>query len=450
MNPNVGKLYNGYPILDADSFESVKNALKSDPLVNAEGTQYVNFMVFTGAPESSGLDASGAFSLSNFNSGGYGTGEYTDGNEPGSRPTTDLGALGAAYKNAVNSPNAIFVWDGPQVNARDKDKDRVRVYYYRIKNIVVPIAANTYYSASNWVDTRGGLIFVVGVIFSALGAPVISSAVSAMASGAEVGVAVTTAAETGATASSAVGAASSAAGQVLQNPLIGAAGKVFNLASGQTGAGTMDELDFAGSGEVDFTKAFDPVDYSSGESLTAFSDASNVDFGFGAVAPTDSALVIGPEVYDFGGGTGAAYDFNATAESNTSDYGSSSQGNPDFDTSNFKGLSSGINVAQQVAKATQANNSVTQTATRSGGGQKYSQTMAGIGSVLSQASSPSQGSAPVLTQLVGLVKQLESSAPRTYAGQLGGNKTSPSMGNNNMLLIGGALVAVALFMHFKG
>ena len=324
---------------------------------------------------------------------------------------------------------------------------------YELKDI-------THVNDDTWVDKIGmagamiGVGAAFGAAFGAIGESVTTGAT--LASGATV---TATATESLFTAQSALKLTQGTVG----NSQTGAALKLATIGSNyldtnvsdsistqSNGVTQMDELDFGGSGEVDFTNAFDPVDYSSGEGITAFSDASNVDFGFGAVAPTDSALVIGPEVYDFGGGTGAAYDFNATAESTTSDYGSSSQGNPGFDSSNFKGLSSGVNVAQQVAKATQANNSVTQTATKSGGGQKYSQTMQSIGTAVAQASAPSQGSAPVLTQLVGLVKQLESSAPRTYAGQLSGNKTSPAVANNNMLLIGGALVMVALLMHFKG
>ena len=207
----------------------------------------------------------------------------------------------------------------------------------------------------------------------------------------------------------------------------------------------------------DYTDTFGSFDYSSGEAFTAFSDSSNVDYGFGAYSPDFSATVAdatGATLSDVADYSHEGSNWNATAESSTSDYGSSSMGNSGFDSADIKSLSSGVSVAAQVAKLGSSNNSVTSGSQPSGGNgsTKYSQTVNTLGGLLADGSKPSQGSAPITQGIGGLITQIENAVNRTYTGQLGPNKTAPSPSGsaNTTLYIGAALIAVALIIHFKG
>lgn len=209
----------------------------------------------------------------------------------------------------------------------------------------------------------------------------------------------------------------------------------------------VDELDFGD---------YDPVDYSSGESWAAFSDAQNVDFGFDdqsapdfSATTEDESMVTVPEDDNY---SHEGVNFNATAESNVSDYGSSSQGNPTYEPDDASKIGVGPSAAIAAAAAVKKTASPTQTLNPSGGGAKYSQTASGLATLLAPAAQQSQGSAPSLNALTGLIQQVESVLPKTYAGQLGVNKTSPSAGltNNHLLLIGAGLIIVALAIHYKG
>lgn len=209
------------------------------------------------------------------------------------------------------------------------------------------------------------------------------------------------------------------------------------------GGSVMDDFDWGEWGD------FDSFDFSSGEALTAFSDASNVDYGFGALAPDYSASV--GDLDDIGeGGTFYNEDmwWGGTAESTVSDYGSSSLGNAGF--LNTDNILKGVNVAGQVAKIGSSNNSVSSGGAVAGGGQKYSQTQPTVAGAISKANSPSQGSGGLLDTLGGLAKQVETAVTRNYSGQLGPNKTAPGAQSSNlMLIIGGALV-IGVILWKKG
>lgn len=198
----------------------------------------------------------------------------------------------------------------------------------------------------------------------------------------------------------------------------------------------------------DYTNAFDSFDYSSGESLTAFSDAANVDYGFGAIAPFESASVFDAGTSAVIGGDISPYAYNATAESAVSDFGTLSEGTT-FSSSDVTKwattISKGVGVALEVNKAVAANQS--KGGALSGGGQKYAQTS---GSPLNKAASNSQGSSPILDGINGIISQVESVLPKSYTGQLGANKASPSPGASNVVLIAGAALIVVYFAVRKG
>lgn len=325
-------------------------------------------------------------------------------------------------------------FDNPAGNA---GKDIVYILYsIDAAGTATPIRVQTKYYASGWVDgTRAWVIQMAEMALTIYTAGLGSAAyVDPDAVGA-----------LGLTQSQTTAITFTAQQAAAVNPDIGIAGKVIGLANGQVEVAKVDESDFS--------DAFGSFDYSSGEATTAYSDVSNVDYGFGA----ESAGFGG--TYDYGAGTGVdpnqfgdAYNYNGTAESIVSDYGSSSMGNAGFDSADIKSLSSGISVASQLAKVGASNNSVSSGASISGGGQKYSQTAASVASTIAKATSTSEGSAPAISGIGGLISQIESALPKTFTGQLGANKTTPQSGtiSNQMLWIGAALVGVALLIHFKG
>ena len=211
----------------------------------------------------------------------------------------------------------------------------------------------------------------------------------------------------------------------------------------------------AGLMDIDLdTDTFTAFEYSSGESDTAFSDASNVDYGFGATAPTDSAGMLDEEVLVSGDGFYDPFEYNVTAESTVSDYGATPV-SPMFDPATIKDLSTGVGVAAQVAKLGSSNASVTRGANPGGGngGQKYSRTSPVGGALIAPAASASQGSAPLIQGIGGLLKQVETLIPQRYAGQLGANKAGPKPSgggaDNRVMYFGLVLVGVAVFLHYK-
>lgn len=240
------------------------------------------------------------------------------------------------------------------------------------------------------------------------------------------------------------------------------------------------------SDNASVVSSFDPFAYSSGEASTAYSDASNVDYGFGAVAPTSDVTVLqGPEAppvnanYD-------SYDFNATAESAVSNFGSIPV-TPEFNTANIKNLATGIGVANQVAKLGAVNNSVTSSANIAGGGgrvkfnQTVTPTLMSVGTPGFNPGEPlkygnfgfqrnvspgaSQGSSPMLPGIGSILTQIESVIPKNYSTQLSGAKTTPQarprtsnnapqVGANapmqsTVMYVGVAFLAFAAFLAMK-
>lgn len=443
MNVNVGKLYNGWPILDAATFR----AKVTEPM-KASGLPYAG-AAGLGLPL---RDPKGGFGIYKFNPTrnfplDYASGASYDDSYIQASIAEQWGQLAVA----IDNPNAIFEYDDADPAGKDVNKDRIRVFYYRTKDVVVPVGSKTYYQSSNWVGIRGGLIFVGGVIFSALGAPVLSSALTSAASGVAIDATVVTP-----TVATTVSTVANGEAQLFGDKNIALAGKVINLVNGQVGGSTASTLGASTVGdELDFGD-YDPVDYSSGESWTAFSDGQNVDYGFegqnapdfSAVVDDESGITISDENYSHEG-----VNYNSTAESDVSDYGSVNQGNGDFSPEDAKALGAGAVKALPVAGALAKPNPTVQTQAPaiSGGGTKYSQTAGSVASAIAQATATSQGSSPSLSGLSGLVQQIESVLPKNYAGQLGANKTAPQpLSSNNMLLIGAALIGVALLLHFKG
>jgi hypothetical protein len=93
----------------------------------------------------------------------------------------------------------------------------------------------------------------------------------------------------------------------------GGADTATTAATATQGVTAMDEYDFWGDG----------FNFSSGEADFAFSDAQNVDFGFGQDSMFDQYPATDwgyGDVYDFGSGSGG-YDFGGTPEVTTNDFG---------------------------------------------------------------------------------------------------------------------------------
>lgn len=246
---------------------------------------------------------------------------------------------------------------------------------------------------------------------------------------------------------------------VTDNPNIGAAVKIAKIVSGNvdfgevgnTGVAQVDDFDFGVGSYTDFDYGnFDSFDFSDGEAFTAFSDAQNVDYGFGGYMGDFSGAdtVLDRDLSgDNYGHEGMSY--GTTGETTVNNYGTLFDGNF-FTGDNIKSLSQGVSVAAQVGKAV-SGNVVKNQQTATGGGTKFSQTATNAASIIAQANAQSQGSSPsILSSIGGLLKQVETIIPKTYTGQLGANKSgAAAQQNSNLLLIGGGLIAVALLLHFK-
>lgn len=208
---------------------------------------------------------------------------------------------------------------------------------------------------------------------------------------------------------------------------------------------------------------FSSVDFSDGESFTAFSDAENADFGwgmgsfgdFGDMSVTD---VAGLEALDDSAASG--WDLGTTPEPNTGfgtlpDGGDFDYGAVDANAGWSWPTSSPINgttVAAMAGKALTPHKPTTAT----GAGSKYSQSATSTLSALltGNAGSKSTGSSAQPPSGPGAMQQLETLLSKTFTGQLKPNTgnaapVASTGGSNAILYLGIGLLAVAIFVKVK-
>ncbi len=352
----------------------------------------------------------------------------------------------------------MFLFDGEQ--GTGNGRDRLRTAYTRRGNVVLPLATRTYYQSGSWVDIRGGLIFVFGIIFSLVGVPVISAALTDVAAGVAIGSTTATAATT----TSALTTVASTGGQLIGAPVIGDAAKLVSAAYGQVNSGdalstattegnTMfEDISFGGTGD----SAFEGFNFSSGESTPFFGDAQVNDYGFGGYSGLESydfafnpdGAGFGSDVYDFGSGTGGAYDFNSTPEVTTNDFGTT--WDKYFGDTSVKTAVDGVKLAT-TASGVIAKTGTSGTVASSGGSGAKAQSIAtGSNDILATFGSFLGTITGTAKTLAGTNAQKTTAQQKTYAGQLtpqgGAGGTIAGVPMNTLLVAGVGLLALGLLM----
>jgi hypothetical protein len=214
-------------------------------------------------------------------------------------------------------------------------------------------------------------------------------------------------------------------------------GGVIDTSTIQNGADQMpllDAQDFSG-GYLDYDQVFDPVNYSSGEGFIVSSDAQNVDFGFGGVAPDPAIhytwgdqLIDPAPVSDGFNVTYGATPENTTSAFGTTNYPMETQGKSSFSLGTVKSAvqttKSVIDTGRQIARIV------------SGGGAKYSANtppFVAPGSVSS-----------------GLGTQKESNITAKYRGQLAPGGQAIASSHPSGLVVGVLAIAGAYLLFRKG
>lgn len=202
--------------------------------------------------------------------------------------------------------------------------------------------------------------------------------------------------------------------------------------------------DFSDLGDIGSSN-FDSFDFSDGESFTAFSDASNVDYGFGQVnvvgdipEPAGGFVLDDPSV--------STFDLGATPEPITG-FGTTA-GDSQFSSVGTQVVKEGTNVA---LKAAEGASTPVQQSTATGGGTKNSQSVVSTsGSTLPVTQ---QGASPSIGTGVGVLGQVESMLGITNTGQLKPNTGAAANGvtssNTTYLIIGVALLAAYVIVKGK-
>lgn len=207
-----------------------------------------------------------------------------------------------------------------------------------------------------------------------------------------------------------------------------AASSASTAATSSTGA-TMnfDGLDYGSFDAADYSTAFESYDFTTGESLQAFSDAQNVDYGFGFADYT------GDPYNATGGAIDAAestpfYEWGTTPESGVSDFGSVSYGPFGQDAMDF---------AQQQAVKAITNKAITAAikpaqsspANAGSGSMSLKTVTGGVNDIVSTLGN-------VRNLFSGTAQQKTTAAKQTYAGQL---QASPKTAISPVLIIGGVI-----------
>jgi hypothetical protein len=206
------------------------------------------------------------------------------------------------------------------------------------------------------------------------------------------------------------------------------------------------------------TTSFDPLYYSSGESITASSDAQNVDFGSGTLSPTFT-----PDNNDwsFGYGDdskGVDYTVNGTPESDVSAYGTvpyqaeySNEGRNYPTSSSARDM--GVEMAQPVTSygvMGQIGAAIPQltgliNAARGGMTQVASGGSATPSVARSSPATPTTVRVPISRSIPQTQVGNEARQTETFVGQLGGKKSILS-GIDPMVILGGGIFVAALFL----
>lgn len=245
-----------------------------------------------------------------------------------------------------------------------------------------------------------------------------------------------------------------------------AAFKVAGLLSGQLKSGGV--LDSAGSSvadtgntqmfdDIDITNAspFDGFNFSSGEAVPAFSDFQNVSYGF----PSDTTDFLNPDsvgflpgnVYQIGTPYDTSFDIGQTPDVTSNTFGTTFNAAPD--TSDAINVGKAASAAVPLAQAGAAISGATKAQT---------------GQVAGNTAKPTTGSNDVLSTFGNVISAIDSGAraiaggtpaQRTtaqqvsYTGQLTPNGGSAvglaGVPTNTLLLIGGAILVLALAMHME-
>lgn len=193
---------------------------------------------------------------------------------------------------------------------------------------------------------------------------------------------------------------------------------------------------------------FDGWNFSSGEAETAFSDATNVDFGLGDwgsdIDWAEPATGLDGYPLDVEQGFGDDYVFNAIPEVSTNDFGTVFDNLFGSTKDVIETTAKGIGLAQTVKNIT-TKPTIGQTASSGSTGAKSAAGTAGdvlssFGKMLSQLTPKTSGA------------QAQTVKQQTYSGQLtpsGGALPSVAGGisTSTLLLIGGGLIVGALVLH---
>lgn len=203
------------------------------------------------------------------------------------------------------------------------------------------------------------------------------------------------------------------------------------------GATMFDGFDFDygfATGEVDYGSVFESFDYTSGEGFSIFSDAQNVDYGFGAgFGDFDTGLDWANGITDQAGyNFDIGYDFGGTLESGVSDFGTWFNNSALDPVTDAVGRQLASRAVSSVLGQPRPAPTMNQTPITTRGILDGVQNLAGAAMQLIQVRDAYSSTGP----------QREGQQPRNYAGQLaprpqsvGGVSQSP-----NWLLIGGAVL----------
>ena len=208
--------------------------------------------------------------------------------------------------------------------------------------------------------------------------------------------------------------------------------------AGPGGTSMFDDID---------TSTFDSFNYSAGEASVAFSDAQNVDYGFGFMGtgglPFDPNETVGFGAMSDPTGNIASYDYGSTPEVTSNQFGTHFDPSFSDDVIGTAGRN-GIPIATQIIGKVANSTRPSQTGQRSGGGALGAK---GDGTGSNDVIGTLAG---VLSTVAGVVTSAQETTarPRAYHGQLtpvGGAGGAGS--HSNLMMIAAALIGVALVMH---
>lgn len=447
MNPNVGLIINGNAVLDRDTFaRTVEPALRLAVVNSAPLAQWGQTIMaaaqMTDDHSFTNLYTSGraSFTIPGLDFSAFlHTYQDSEGQWNGS---VDLAGVAGYIDAKLADPNTLFILDSEEPG--NNYHNRRRTLYFRKNNVVLPISTKTYYESSTWIDSRAGVIFVFGIVFSLVGAPVLTSAMETIAAGGSLA----TVSVVAPTATAALTTAATSAGSLLGDSRIGAATKIISLASGRLSS--TDALQAPAEELVDdYADAFDPFGYSSGEATDFFGDAQNVDYGFGGNYDYgglnfDSNTGWTADALDMGVDADQGFVYGATPEVTTNQFGTSFD--EAFGDTSLKTATDGLALYKAATGLTSDGG---KTGVTSGG--KATSVAKGSNDVLSTFSSVLSGLSGAAKAIGGTSSQKTTAQQRAYSGQLtptGGvaPSTVGGVNMNTILLIGAGILAVGFLM----